>query len=81
MAKGMLRPVLLRLNPWRCLCSVVPNTPLVYLRWEDNEKGYAGLKGRRLCLLPQSAPLAQRSFAACATVGWACYRYGNNVFI
>jgi hypothetical protein len=46
----------LRLNLWRCLCSVVPNTPLVYLRWEGNEKGYAVLKGRRLCLLPQSAP-------------------------
>ncbi len=56
MTKGLVRPVLLRLNLWRCLCSVVPNTPLVYLRWEGNEKGYAGLKGRRLCLLPQSAP-------------------------
>jgi hypothetical protein len=29
-------------------------------------------------LLAQSAPLAQRSFARCATVGWGYYRNGNN---
>ena len=29
---------------------------------------YAGLKGRRLCLIPQSAPVAQRSFARRTTV-------------
>jgi hypothetical protein len=65
-------------DAYAAFCQVHPG---FYLHWERNEKGHADRKGRRLCLIPQSALVAQRSFARRAIVGWGSYRNRNKEFI
>ena len=48
------------------------------LQWEKTKALGRTKKQMPMGLLPRCALLAQRAFARRATVGWGCYRNGNN---